>query len=284
MSILVVDDSRAMRMIVQRELRKAGYNTRDVAEAENGRAALEVVRAGGVDLVLSDWNMPDINGIRLLQILRKEGNRVPFGFVTSESNALVHRDALDAGADFVIVKPFTADDLSAQMERALEGHRQGDGLGAALAPKEASVASVLEELLGRPVTTTKCEPPRTALAGAVATYQGQQEGHRMLLVAEIGVAASVGAALSRLPAGAAEDYISEKALPPTAQENLYEVLNVMAQVVPGYGERYALETVDTFECLSAHSDVALATPISWSAPTEVTVQGYPSGRVGYLLA
>jgi two-component system, chemotaxis family, chemotaxis protein CheY len=282
LSILVVDDSRAMRMIVLRELRKAGYDTKEVVEAENGRDALEKVRAGDIHLVLSDWNMPDMNGIRFLQLLREEGNEVPFGFITSESNALVHREALDAGADFVVVKPFTADDLSDQMDKALDGQRQGDGLGAALAPKEATVATVLEELLGRAVMTAKSDPPRTQLAGAVATYRGEQEGHRMLLVAEIGVAASVGAALSRLPAGAAEDYIGEKSLPTTAQENLYEVLNVMAQVVPGYGERYGLEAVDMFGRLADHTDVALATAISWSAPAEVTVKGYPTGRIGYL--
>jgi two-component system chemotaxis response regulator CheY len=140
MAILVVDDSRAMRMIVLRELRKAGYETRDVAEAENGRDALEKIRAGGVDLVLSDWNMPEMNGMTLLMALRRDGNDIPFGFVTSESTPLMHRDALDAGADFVVTKPFTADTLALQVERALQGVRQGDGLAAALAPKELSLA------------------------------------------------------------------------------------------------------------------------------------------------
>lgn len=93
MAILVVDDSRAMRMIVLRELRKAGFDTKDVREAENGLGALEQIKAGGIELVLSDWNMPEMDGMCLLQALRGGGNHVPFGFVTSESTAVMHRDA-----------------------------------------------------------------------------------------------------------------------------------------------------------------------------------------------
>lgn len=70
---LVVDDSRAMRMTVLRELHKGGYDTRDVPEVENGRPALEAIRQGGVDLVLCDWNMPEMNGITLLQALSSCG-------------------------------------------------------------------------------------------------------------------------------------------------------------------------------------------------------------------
>ena len=282
MSILVVDDSRAMRMIVLRELRKAGYETRDVLEAENGRVALELVRQGGIDLVLCDWNMPDMNGIRFLQILRHEGITVPFGFVTSESQPLVHREALDNGADFVVTKPFAPDALSLQVEKALEGHRQSDGLAAALAPKEPTVASVLEGLLGRPVSAGESGPPRTTGAGAVARYRTNASAQRMLLVVEMAVAASIGAALSRLPPGMAEEFISEGAVSETAYENLCEVLNVLSQVVPGDGERWFLEGVKVLPNLRDHGDVEEATALSWLRPVQVSVQGYPTGSVGFL--
>lgn len=282
MRVLVVDDSRAMRMIVLRELRKAGYETRDVLEAEDGRAALELVRQGGVDLVLSDWNMPDMSGLKLLQTLRQEGITVPFGFVTSESQPLVHREALDNGADFVVTKPFTTGSLSVQVEKVLEGHRQSDGLGAALAPHEATVSGVLEELLGRQVGTSQSQPPRTSMPGAIARYRTGAHARRMLLVAEMSVAASIGAALSRVPADQAEEYIIEGKLPSHAQENLYEVLNVLSQVVPGAGERWGLEGLKLVAHLSDHGDVEEATALSWQRPLEVSVQGYPSGRIGFL--
>jgi two-component system chemotaxis response regulator CheY len=284
MAILVVDDSRAMRMIVLRELRKAGYETRDVAEADNGRTALDKIRAGGVDLVLSDWNMPEMNGMTLLTALRREGNDIPFGFVTSESAPLMHRDALDAGADFVVTKPFTADTLAVQVERALQGVRQGDGLGAALAPKELTLAEMLEELLGRGVTTKPSTPPKLAVPGAIARYRGENEATRALLVAELEVAASMGAALSRIPRGVVEEEARAGELSEIVETNLYEVFNVLSKAVPGYEERWHLEGMKVIGELGEHPEVWNARPDTWRSCLTVSIDGYPSGHIGFLRA
>jgi two-component system chemotaxis response regulator CheY len=282
MAILVVDDSRAMRMIVMRELRKAGYETRDVLEAENGRDALERIREGGVDLVLSDWNMPEMSGMNLLQALRRENNKVPFGFVTSESTPVMHRDALDAGADFVVTKPFSADSLSRQVELVLEGRRQADGLGAAIAGEQATLATVLEDLLGRPVTLTPSGPPRLGLPGAVAYYRSDTCGGTALLVAELGAAAAVGAALSRLPAAEAESYASEGDLPEVIRQNLHEVANVLSKIVPRYEERWLLEALRLAGVLRELPELQRLDPNLWQAPQELHIAGYSSGRAGFL--
>lgn len=107
MKILVVDDSKAMRMIVRRHIQEAGIADLEILEAANGQEALEAVRAHAPDLVFSDWNMPEMNGIDCLRALRAEGNDVRFGFVTSESQPQMKDEAFDAGALFLIVKPFT---------------------------------------------------------------------------------------------------------------------------------------------------------------------------------
>jgi two-component system chemotaxis response regulator CheY len=109
MKILVVDDSKAMRMIVKRTLRQAGFNNIDVNEAENGAEALQAIKADPPGLVLCDWNMPEMNGIDLLRALRQEGNGVQFGFVTSEASPEMKNTASAAGAQFLITKPFTED-------------------------------------------------------------------------------------------------------------------------------------------------------------------------------
>ena len=77
MKILVADDSRVMRQIVIRALRQAGEGGHDIAEAENGRHALEVIAAHRPDLVLSDWNMPEMTGIDFLTNLRARGDSTP---------------------------------------------------------------------------------------------------------------------------------------------------------------------------------------------------------------
>lgn len=107
MNVLVVDDSSAMRMMVVRTLRQAGFGGQDVTQAEDGAIALESIRKGVPDLVLADWNMPNMTGLELLQALRAEDIDVPFGFITTESTTEMRQIAAQSGAQFLIAKPFT---------------------------------------------------------------------------------------------------------------------------------------------------------------------------------
>lgn len=109
MKILIVDDSKAMRLIVIRTLRQAGFGDHQLEEATNGAEALGAIRANKHDVVLSDWNMPEMNGLQLLEALRAEGYRGRFGFVTSESTDEMKKKAIDAGAQVFVTKPFTAE-------------------------------------------------------------------------------------------------------------------------------------------------------------------------------
>ena len=117
MKIIIADDSRVMRQIVLRTMRQAGFGNHDFVEAVDGADALDKVATVGPDLVLSDWNMPNKTGIELLRALRGTGNQVPFGFVTSEGSPEMRQTAEDAGAMFLIAKPFTAESF----ESALAG-------------------------------------------------------------------------------------------------------------------------------------------------------------------
>lgn len=112
MKILIVDDSKAMRLIVKRTLRQADIGDHETMEVGDGSEALPVVESWCPDLVLSDWNMPQMNGIDLLRNLRSAGNSVRFGFVTSESTETMRNLAADEGADFLIAKPFDGDTFS----------------------------------------------------------------------------------------------------------------------------------------------------------------------------
>ena len=109
MKVVIADDSRVMRQIVLRTLRQAGFAHHDYVEATDGADALEKIREHTPELVLSDWNMPNTTGIELLRALRAQGNEVPFGFVTSEGSEDMRDIAAQAGAMFLIAKPFTAE-------------------------------------------------------------------------------------------------------------------------------------------------------------------------------
>ncbi len=119
MKVLHVDDSKAMRMIVQRTIKQAGFEGLTFVEAENGVQALEVIEAEKPDVVFSDWNMPEMNGIELLRKLREDGNQITLGFITSESNPETRKEAMDAGATFVITKPFTPESFQQVLEAVL---------------------------------------------------------------------------------------------------------------------------------------------------------------------
>lgn len=119
MKVLITDDSRVMRQIVKRTLRQAGYTDVQVCEAGNGREAIEVIGSEAPDLVLCDWNMPEMNGIDLLTSLRAGGRDVPFGFVTSEGSPEMRERALNAGALFLIAKPFTPEAFRDALEPVL---------------------------------------------------------------------------------------------------------------------------------------------------------------------
>jgi len=115
MKLLIVDDSKAMCMIVTRTLRQAGFGGIEIREAENGSQALESIRTEIPDLVLCDWNMPGMTGLELLSTLNQDGPKVRLGFVTSEGSEAMRERAREAGALFLIAKPFTTETFGAAL-------------------------------------------------------------------------------------------------------------------------------------------------------------------------
>ena len=115
MRAFVVDDSYAMRLILGRLLRGAGF---EVHEACHGRDALEQLTARGpVELALIDWNMPEMNGLELVQALRADGRfaAMKLMMVTTEAEPSRIAAAMRAGADAYVLKPFTTDVLRAKL-------------------------------------------------------------------------------------------------------------------------------------------------------------------------
>ena len=111
MQALVVDDSRAMRIIIGRVLKELGY---EVLEAGHGGEALERLKAApGISLAMVDWNMPVMNGFELVTAVRADArwSELTLIMVTTESESSQVMRALDAGANEYVMKPFTVDIL-----------------------------------------------------------------------------------------------------------------------------------------------------------------------------
>ena len=127
MRLLVVDDDRALRDVLRRALTLAGY---DVRLAESGAAALADVASSAPDAVVLDVGLPDIDGLEVCRLLRREGNRVPVLMLTARAAVSDRIDGLDAGADDYLVKPFDVDELKARLRALLRrAHGEGDGDG-----------------------------------------------------------------------------------------------------------------------------------------------------------
>lgn len=116
---LVVDDSKAVRMILGRTLREIGY---EVSEAGDGKQALELIALDktGIKLVLADWNMPEMNGLDLLRHVRqdKELDSLVVVMVTTETDIDQMVTALEAGANEYVMKPFTKEILMGKLQLA----------------------------------------------------------------------------------------------------------------------------------------------------------------------
>lgn len=126
MKALVVDDSRAMRRFLAKIVFEVGFT--NVAEAAHGREALDVLSSGGaVDLMLVDWNMPEMDGLELVEALRAlaEHDATRVIMVTSENDLEHMTRALEAGADEYLMKPFQEEDLLIKLEQL--GIRLGGG-------------------------------------------------------------------------------------------------------------------------------------------------------------
>jgi two-component system, chemotaxis family, chemotaxis protein CheY len=119
---LIVDDSSVMRKIVERSLRQAGIEEMVVHEAGNGIEALELLRAGKMDLILSDINMPAMDGLELLRQIKTQNLApgVPVVMITTESSEEHVRQAIASGARGYIRKPFTPEQVKERVLPLIE--------------------------------------------------------------------------------------------------------------------------------------------------------------------
>ena len=121
MKVLVVDDSTTMRRIVANCLRGIGIT--DVVEAENGAQAFKKLQeVDGINLILTDWNMPNVNGLQFIQqVMASNYRNIPIIMVTTEAEKLKVVEALRAGAKNYVVKPFTPEVLQEKIKQVTGG-------------------------------------------------------------------------------------------------------------------------------------------------------------------
>ena len=113
--VLVADDSSTMRKIISRTLN--ALEVKDIVEAENGEQALAKMSEGPFDLVLTDWNMPGKTGLDVVKGIRETDKKTPIIMVTTEAEKSRVLEAIQAGINDYLVKPFDKEDLQKKVEK-----------------------------------------------------------------------------------------------------------------------------------------------------------------------
>ncbi|MEO9593159.1 response regulator [Rhodopirellula bahusiensis] len=118
MKVLLAEDSGVMRKIIARGLHSLWVD--NVVEAADGAIALNKFQQGNdFDLVLTDWNMPNMNGLELVNAIRGTGSKVPIMMITTEAEKVRVLEAIQAGVNDYLVKPFDQSQLQTKLERVL---------------------------------------------------------------------------------------------------------------------------------------------------------------------
>lgn len=115
MRFLLVDDSSTMRKIQRHTLEKLGY--RDIVEADDGAKGLTLYGEARPDVVITDWNMPNMTGLELVTQIRRSNATTPIIMVTTEAEKSRVLQAIKAGVNDYLIKPFTPDVLSAKIKK-----------------------------------------------------------------------------------------------------------------------------------------------------------------------
>jgi two-component system chemotaxis response regulator CheY len=121
MKVLVVDDFATMRRILKNILKQIGFS--NIVEADDGKSALAELEKERFDLIISDWNMPEMSGLELLQKIRSDDELkdTPFVMVTAEAQKDNILEAVKAGVSNYVVKPFTAETIGEKLKKVFDG-------------------------------------------------------------------------------------------------------------------------------------------------------------------
>ena len=112
-NILVVDDSSPMRAVIKKTIKASGFKTGEFYDAPDGKAALDILKDNWVDLVLTDYNMPNMDGLQLISELKKDETfkDIPVVFITTEGSTRRVQEFMEKGAAGYIQKPFTPEEI-----------------------------------------------------------------------------------------------------------------------------------------------------------------------------
>lgn len=249
MKFLIVDDSRTVQTIIKRILESVGYRNIELRTASNGEEALATVASWRPDLILTDWHMPGMSGLEMLQVLKQSGcGDIKVGFVTTESSARHIEEARKNGAVFVVNKPFNNEVLkqavlsvlqdAAGCEEAIEAAEAVPAEVATARGQVAEAADITRLLSQQLAIACKVEPiaalsidhVRLPYVIGVYTEAGSKAVHAVCLL-DLNAACMIGGAMAKLPVKDVKEAIASMTLSKEIFENASLFLADIARVI-----------------------------------------------------
>ena len=295
MKLLIVDDSKAMQTIVTRILHKAGYKENEFKTALDGKAAFEIVCNWRPDVVLTDWHMPEMNGLELMHAIVRSGIQTKVGVITTEKSRKRIAQAKAAGAVFVVHKPFETE----QLERAIipllgnadedDVELENDTLPSIVLPNASAVSKILNCLSSSPIKITDVteEPFNISnLPFEIALYDDQNGKIKTVCMLNHTAACYIGGSLSGYSEEKVLEAVASKTIPRFLFDNSKKILSMFSALFYDHEFKkdlniYATHLIhkpfnrlEEFQKRPPHKRVHL----------KIAVEGYGTGAIYFALA
>jgi CheY-like chemotaxis protein len=249
MKILIVDDSKAMQHIVKRGLEKLGYDDLEIVLASSGMDALKLAKEWRPNLILSDWHMPEMTGLELMHELAMAMLDIDIGFVTTESSAERIKEATDAGALFVISKPFDVETLhnavvpilqrtgikDSQLKAEGETFQDENNKLDLVMPKSESLQKALKLLTVKEISVSikDIDDPQASWLPCVIGLFGfdNQKNIKVVVVFDILSAMILGANSESVSKAMIDTAIKDKVIPKAVIANCERAMHMISLVV-----------------------------------------------------
>jgi two-component system chemotaxis response regulator CheY len=127
--VMIVDDSPTMRAVIKKTIKASGFNVDDFYEADDGKDALDLLQKEWLDLIITDYNMPNMNGMELLEKVKQDDSlsSIPVVFISTEGSEQRIKEFMDKGAADYIKKPFTPEILKSKLNLIMGEPENGSG-------------------------------------------------------------------------------------------------------------------------------------------------------------
>jgi CheY-like chemotaxis protein len=283
-----------MQSIIRRGLKKAGYDQLEIKLANDGVEALDIIKVWEPDMVLSDWHMPNMTGMELLLAIKQQMLNVPIGLVTTETSDVRIREALEAGALFVINKPFEDAQLLETVLAALQNQapRQRPAEPAATAISTADLqmptsnlfADCVNKFAQHEVLVESIEPislQDKLMPCVLGLYEDDSKKSRAVVILDLRAAAILGGAVVGATPQDVRQAIAQQQVAKNLLEGCKAVLKATGDVVSDSATRRALylrsvnlipEVFPKLQSIYARTEIA-------RSDFEIAVAGYGQGLV-----